>query len=445
MVKKIRTGKFYSDYRKGPEGEMEKLIIEGKTSLKGQVNISGSKNASLPIIAASLLIEGECHLKNVPQLTDVKVMSEIMERLGAKVEKKEGELKIDTSSVIEDEVPAELLGMLRASILILSPLLFRKRRAKLTLPGGCNIGKRPVDLHLKGLSEMGVLFEVNNGYIKAKIKSFLKGGDIHLNFPSVGATENLILAASVAKGETIIKNASQTPEVVDLCNFLQKAGVKIEGVGTSTLKIKGKNSLSPVTHQIIPDRIEAGTFIMMAGITGGEVLIRKAKAEHLANPISLFKSMGLQIEVEGENIFVRRSSSLKPIKVKTMPYPGFPTDLQPQLTALTCAVEGESHITETIFESRFSHIPELRKMGANIERENAKIKVKGGIPLKGTEVKAYDIRGGAALVLAGLCAEGKTHLLNSYYLDRGYEKIEEKISSLGANIKRVKGGNEDLG
>ena len=184
---------------------------------------------------------------------------------------------------------------------------------------------------------------------------------------------------------------------------------------------------------------------MMAGITGGEVLIRKAKAEHLANPISLFKSMGLQIEVEGENIFVRRSSSLKPIKVKTMPYPGFPTDLQPQLTALTCAVEGESHITETIFESRFSHIPELRKMGANIERENAKIKVKGGIPLKGTEVKAYDIRGGAALVLAGLCAEGKTHLLNSYYLDRGYEKIEEKISSLGANIKRVKGGNEDLG
>ena len=332
---------------------MEKLIIQGGNALKGEVKISGAKNAALPIMAASLLMEGECYLKNIPQLTDIKIMGEILQEVGAKLKVGENELKIDASYLIKEETSAELVSKLRASILFLSPLLFRKGKAKVALPGGCNIGSRPVDLHLKGLSRMGVNIEVKDGHIIAKNNSFFKGNSIHLDFPSVGATENLLLAASVAKGKTIIENASKTPEVIDLCNFLEKAGAKIEGIGTSVLIIEGKDSLSPVEYSIISDRIETGTFIIAAGITGGEVLIKDAKPEYLATPISKLKNMGMQIEIINNKILAKGYFPVKPVKIRTMPHPGFPTDLQPQLTSLACIANGESHIIETIFEKRF--------------------------------------------------------------------------------------------
>jgi len=415
---------------------MEKLIIQGETVLKGKVRVSGAKNAALPLMAACLLIEDECCLKNVPELTDIKAMAQTLQELGVKLEAKENELKVNAHKLLKDEAPSNLVNMLRASILILGPLLVRKGRANLTLPGGCNIGLRPINLHLKGLSQMGAKIELNNGYIRAKVDSHLVGTNIYLDFPSVGATENILLAASLAKGTTIIQNASCTPEVVDVCNFLERAGVKIKGKGTRTLVIKGASSLSPVSHFIISDRIEAGTFMMAAGITGGEIILKDVDHKHLKAPISKLESMGMSIERVDRKIKVKGSFPLKPVKVKTLPHPGFPTDLQPQLTSLSCLAEGESEIVETIFESRFSHISELKKMGAKIKQQGEKIKVAGVPTLHGESLVASDIRGGAALILAGLAARGETEILNPHYIDRGYEKFEEKLSSLGANIKR---------
>ncbi|MBE0478565.1 UDP-N-acetylglucosamine 1-carboxyvinyltransferase, partial [Candidatus Aerophobetes bacterium] len=280
--------------------------------------------------------------------------------------------------------------------------------------------------------------QVNDGYIEAKAPSYLVGDTIHLNFPSVGATENLLLAASLARGTTVIRNASRAPEVVDLCNFLQKAGVKITGTGTDTLTVEGVRYLSAVDYSIIPDRVEAGTFIIAAGITAGEILLEGVEAEHLKMPILKLKSMGIQIKIMGRKIHVKGPSVLQPVKVKTMPHPGFPTDLQPQITSLACLTQGKSKIVETIFESRFSHIPELRKMGANIHQRGTKIEVTGVPFLHGAQVVASDIRGGAALALAGLAAKGETEILNPHYMDRGYENLEEKLAHLGATIKREK-------
>mgnify|MGYP000220984041 FL=1 len=417
---------------------MEKLIVQGKNSLKGEVKISGAKNAALPIMAACLLIEGRCCLKNIPQLTDIKVMIKVLEELGAKVQTEENELMIDASRLMQEKAPAELVSKLRASVLVLGPLLARRRKAKVALPGGCNIGLRPVDLHLRGLSQMGASIRIKDGYIEATANPSLVGGNIYLDFPSVGATENLLLAACFAKGTTIIKNASRTPEVVDLCSFLQKTGVNIKGAGTDTLIVKGKSYLFPANHVIISDRIEAGTFMMAAGITGGEILLKGANFEHLEAPILELKNMGMQIEKMDGKILVKGCFPLKPVQIKTLPHPGFPTDLQPQLTSLACLAKGESRIVETIFESRFSHIPELKKMGAKIEQEKTTIKIKGVPFLKGSQVTAFDIRGGAALVLAGLAATGQTHILNPQHIDRGYQRFEEKLAGLGANIKRVR-------
>lgn len=417
---------------------MERLILEGQVPLKGEVRINGAKNAALPIMAACLLIEGKCHLKNVPQLTDIKVMSKTIQELGAKVTSEKDEVTIDASQLLQEEASSQLISMLRASVLVLGPLLARKRKAKVALPGGCNIGSRPVDLHLRGLVKMGTNIQMKNGHIEARVNSGLVGNNIYLDFPSVGATENLILAASLAKGTTLIENASCTPEVIDLCKFLQKAGALIKGIGTNVLTIKGVDSLSPCTHFIIPDRIEAGTFMIAAGITGGEILLRDVELEHLKTPISKLKNMGMQIKVMKDKIKIKGCFSLKSVQVKTQPHPGFPTDLQPQLTSLACLSKEDSLIVETIFERRFLHISELQKMGAKIKQENTSIKITGVPFLKGAKVTASDIRGGAALVLAGLAAKGKTEILNPQHIDRGYERFEEKLAILGAKIKREK-------
>ncbi len=377
-------------------------------------------------------------LKNVPQLTDIKVMSKTLQGLGAKVTSEKDEMTIDASQLLQEEASPKLVSMLRASILVLGPLLARKRKAKVAFPGGCNIGPRPVDLHLKGLVKMGTNIQMKNEHIEASVNHGLVGNNIYLDFPSVGATENLILAASLAKGITLIENASCAPEIIDLCKFLQKAGALIKGVGTNILTIEGVNSLFPCTHFIIPDRIEAGTFMIAAGITGGEILLKNVELEHLKTPISKLKNMGMQIEAMKNKIQVKGCFSLKSIQVKTQPHPGFPTDLQPQLTSLACLSKEDSLIIETVFERRFLHIPELQKMGAKIKQKNINIKIAGVPFLKGAQVTASDIRGGAALVLAGLAAKGKTEILNPQHVDRGYERFEEKLAILGAKIKREK-------
>lgn len=416
---------------------MEKFLIQGGIPLKGKVKLSGAKNATLPIMAACLLIKDKCYLDNVPDLTDIKMMGKTLQELGVKVTEKNNKLTIDASCIEKEKVPCELARTLRASILVLGPLLARNGKAKVPLPGGCNIGPRPVNLHLKGLSRMGVDIEIRNGYIQARVSSGLSGNSIYLEFPSVGATENIMLAASLARGTTVIKNASRSPEIVDLSNFLRKGGVKIEGAGTDVLTITGSKEITPISHSVIPDRIEAGTFMIAAGITGGEILITNAKPEHLETLVVKLREMGLKIEIVEDKIRVRGSFPLKPVKVETSPDPGFPTDLQPQITSLACLAEGTSIISETIFENRFTHIPELKKMGAQIEKLSKAVVVKGVPSLYGNAVVASDIRGGAALVLAGLSARGTTEITNIHHIDRGYQKIEEKLASLGAKIKRV--------
>jgi len=416
---------------------MQKFLIQGNIPLKGKVKLSGAKNATLPIMAASLLIRGKCYLDNVPKLTDIEMMGEVLRELGANLIRQDNRLTIDTSFIQKEEISCELAKKLRASVLVLGPLLARNKRAKVPLPGGCNIGSRPVNLHLKGLRSMGANIEVKKGYIEATVNSGLTGSSIYLDFPSVGATENIMLAASIAKGTTIIKNASRSPEIVDLSNFLKKGGVKIKGAGTDTIIITGNKEIVPITHSIIPDRIEAGTFMIAAAITGGEILITNAKPEHLGVLISKLKQIGVEVKLDKDKIMVKGSFPLKSFNVTTLPDPGFPTDLQPQITSLACLADGESVISETIFENRFTHIPELEKMGAKITRRGKTTIVKGVPFLHGSCVVAYDIRGGASLVLAGLAARGTTEILNIHHIDRGYQKIEEKLILLGAKIKRV--------
>lgn len=417
----------------------EKFLIEGGTPLRGQISISGAKNAALPVMAASLLIRGECCLENVPSIIDIKLMAIILRELGIEVTEKDGKLKLNTSCLGHSKVRKELAGMLRASILLLGPLLTRVGKAKIALPGGCCIGSRPIDLHLKGLLSMGAGIKINNGYIEAQANSGLKGAHIYLDFPSVGATENIMLAASLARGTTVIENASTGPEIVDLSNFLQCAGVRIKGVGTRKLSITGTNELSPLNYSIIPDRIEAGTFMIAAGITGGDILLKGVYPEHLKTPIDTLKKTGVQISMEGDKK-IRIKGFLPPeaIHVETLPYPGFPTDLQPQLTSFLCLAKGKSVIVENVFENRFAHIVQLQKMGAQIAIKGRNIIIKGTSFLKGAVVKAPDIRGGAALILAGLAARGQTEIFNVQQIDRGYQELEKKLAHLGAKIERMK-------
>lgn len=415
---------------------MDKFVIKGGVPLRGEAEIKGAKNSALPLMAASILTEGELVLRNVPHLSDVITMGKVLEGLGIKVTRGKDALRINGNRILSPVAPYELVKTMRASILVLGPLLARRGKAKVSLPGGCTIGRRPVDLHLKGLEKMGAKIKVEHGYIIAEVKGKLKGEKIHLDLPSVGATENLMLAASLSEGTTRIKNASLAPEVVDLARLLRQMGAKIKGEGEDEIKIEGVKELKPVEHTIIPDRIEAGTFIVAGVITGGAIKVKKVVPEHLDTFLGKLEEMGVEIERGEDEIRVQAPSQLKPVKLKTLPYPGFPTDLQPQLTALSCLARGTSVIVETVFENRFTHVPELRRMGANIEEEGMGIVVNGVDYLSGAPVMASDIRAGGALILAGLAARGITEVLRVYHIDRGYEKIEERLSLLGAKIKR---------
>lgn len=415
---------------------MGKFIIEGGVPLKGKVRINGAKNSALPLMAACLLTEGRCQLKNVPQLVDIITMKKVLEGLGSVIERENEGLKIDCTSLSNYEAPYELVRMMRASILVLGPLLARLGRARVSLPGGCAIGRRPVDLHLKGFVQMGAKIEVKEGYIEAYAKRGLKGDNIYLDLPSVGATENIMLAASLARGVTVIEGASRAPEIIELATFLRKMGAKIEGVGTDSIRVEGVRELHPASYSIIPDRIEAGTLLIAGAITGGEVVLKEILPHHLGIVLAKLREMGMEIDVKDNQIRILGNNP-RPVKIKTLPYPGFPTDLQPQMTSLACLAQGTSIITETVFEDRFAHIAELQRMGAQIERKGQMVIVKGVPFLEGTIVKASDIRGGAALVLAGLAARGVTQICDIHHIDRGYERLEVKLSRLGARIKRV--------
>jgi UDP-N-acetylglucosamine 1-carboxyvinyltransferase len=418
---------------------VDKFVIEGGFPLKGKIKVNGAKNAALPLMAAGLLTEGISRLENVPYLIDILTMAQVLEGLGVKVRRRNRTLEIDSTHLSYYEAPHKLVKLLRASILILGPLLARWGHARICLPGGCNIGRRPVDLHLKGLRQLGAKIEVNNRYIEASVKGSLQGSNIYLNVPSVGATENLMLAATLARGVTLIRNASSSPEVLEVANFLKRAGAKIEGEGTNLIKIEGVRQLTSTHHRIIPDRIEAGTLIMAAIISKGEISLEEICSSHLTSIFVKLREMGAEMEAADHRLRVKGGNLLKSIRVKTLPYPGFSTDLQPQITALACLARGTSVIRETIFENRFTHVPGLRKMGAEIEEEGSQIITKGVPYLKGAMVRAPDIRGGAALTLAGLAAEGRTEIEAIHHLDRGYERLEVKLSKLGAKIIRVEG------
>jgi len=416
----------------------EKLIISGGNRLQGTVKIDGAKNSALSIMAATLLTKEVCILRNVPRLTDVDIMAKVIRKLGVSVEwKEDNTLYIDSDDFNNCEAPYELVKMMRGSILVMGPLLARLKRAKISLPGGCAIGARPVDYHLKGFEALGAQVEMEKGYIEAKVNK-LKGDDIYLDFPSLGATENIMMAASLAEGLTTIENAAKDPEVVELGHFLNKMGAKVEGLGTDLIKIDGVKKLHGVDYTIIPDRIEAGTYMVAAAITGGDVLIENADPLLLKPLVVKLEETGVQIELEKNLIKVTGPDRVKAVDIKTLPFPGFPTDMQPQFMALSCVAKGTSVITETVFEKRFVHIGDLKRMGADIKVEGHSAIIKGVKKLSAAPVMASDLRGGAALILAGLVAEGTTELSRIYHLDRGYIKLEEKLTSLGADIKRVK-------
>jgi len=416
----------------------EKLIILGENRLQGTVRIDGAKNSALSIMAATLLTKDVCILRNVPRLTDVDTMAAVIRKLGIKVEwRGDNTLYIDSDDFNNCEAPYELVKMMRGSILVMGPLLARLKKAKISLPGGCSIGARPVDYHIKGFEALGAQVEVEKGYIEAKVDK-LKGDDIYLDFPSLGATENIMMAACLAEGVTKIENAAKDPEVVELGHFLNKMGAKVKGLGTDLIEIEGVKKLHGVDYTIIPDRIEAGTYMIAAAITGGDVLIEKADPLLLKPLIVKLEEAGVRIELEKNLIKVIGPDRVNAMDIKTLPFPGFPTDMQPQFMALSCVAKGTSVITETVFEKRFVHTGDLIRMGADIKVEGHSAIIKGVKKLSAAPVMASDLRGGAALILAGLVAEGTTELSRIYHLDRGYVKLEEKLNSLGADIKRVK-------
>jgi len=417
--------------------DSEKFIITGGKRLEGSVEIAGAKNSALSIMAATLLTKDVCILRNIPHLTDVDTMAAVIRKLGVKVEwRGDNTLCIDSDNFNNYEAPYELVKKMRASILVMGPLLARLKKAKISLPGGCAIGARPVDFHIKGFEALGAQVEVERGYIEAEVNK-LKGDDIYLDFPSLGATENIMMAASLAEGITKIENAAKDPEIVELGNFLIKMGAKIEGLGTDLVKIKGVKKLNGVDYNIIPDRIEAGTYMIAAAITVGDILIEKIDHLLLKPVIVKLEEAGVKIKQKKDSIEVIGPNRINAVDIKTLPFPGFPTDMQPQFMALTCVAKGTSVITETVFENRFAHTGDLIRMGADIKVEGHSAIVKGVKKLSAAPVMASDLRGGAALILAGLVADGTTELSRIYHLDRGYVKLEEKLTSLGADIRRV--------
>ncbi len=414
---------------------MEKLIVRGGASIRGTVKVSGAKNAVLPIIAASLLSEGACTLQDIPNLADVASICRVIEKLGARVCRGDKEINISVPDLKEVEAPYEYVRLMRASFLVMGPLLARAGRAVMPLPGGCAIGTRPIDLHLKGFKALGAKIIYGHGCIEA-VAERLKGSQIYLDFPSVGATENLIMAASLARGATVIENAAEEPEIVDLVNFLNAMGARIKGAGTKIIRVEGVPRLSGTVHTVIPDRIEAGTFLTAVAITGGDVLVDNVICDHLKPVTAKLREAGVRVEENENSIRVSSDSELQPVDIKTMPYPGFPTDMQAQLMAVLCLARGTSMITETVFENRFMHANELKRMGARIKIEGRTAVVQGVPRLTGAPVKATDLRAGAALVLAGLAAEGRTEIGNIFHIDRGYDRLEEKLRGLGADIQR---------
>lgn len=415
---------------------MQRFMITGGYSLKGTVRVSGSKNATLPIMAATILLDGQCTIRGVPRLRDVAVMRDVLIYLGANVVWEKDVMHIDSKGVNCHEVSEELMRRMRASNLVLGPLLGRFRNAKISYPGGCNIGSRPMNLHLKGMQAMGIGITEKFGYITAQADK-IKGSDIYLDLPSVGATENIMMASVTAEGTTVIRNAAREPEIVDLQNFLNCLGAKIRGAGTDTIKITGTRSLHGAEHYVIPDRIEAGTHMVAAAITRGDVLITNVIPEHLEPVINKLREAGVYVEVNDDQIRVATDKKPRAVDIKTMAYPGFPTDMQPQFMALLTVAEGTSVITETIFENRYKHVMELRRMGADISLEGHTAVVRGASGISGACVETSDLRAGAALVLAAIGAENGTVLDNVEHIDRGYERLENKYNALGARIIRV--------
>ena len=415
---------------------MEKIMVEKSPPLRGNVRVSGAKNSALPILAASLLGTEDIILEDVPRLKDVEVICEVLTSLGAKVEFLDREtIKINSSNIKNYETPYELMSKMRASFLVMGPLLTRIGKTKTSLPGGCAIGTRPIDLHLKGFRALGAEIDVDHGNIGAYADK-LVGDRIYLDFPSVGATENIMMAATMAEGETIIDNAAMEPEIVDLANFLNKLGADIKGAGTSSIRIKGVEKLGSTTHSIIPDRIEAGTFMVAAAITKGDVVVENTISSHIKPVIAKLREVGCEIYENGDKIRVIGPDNLKATDIKTLPYPGFPTDMQAQFMALMSVCNGTSVVIETVFENRFMHVDELKRMGADIKIDGKSAIIQGVDELAGAPVKATDLRAGAALVLAGLVANGVTEIENIYHIDRGYSNIEEKFRNLGAIIYR---------
>lgn len=418
---------------------MEKIIIYGGRKLSGEVDISSAKNAILPIIASSILCNGKCIIKNAPMLEDVFVICDVLRGLNSKIsiDTKNNNIYIDNENLKPIEPSKDLVGKMRASFLIMGPMIARFGKSKISLPGGCNIGTRPIDLHLKGLSALGAEITVGHGYVESKAEK-LKGNNIYLDFPSVGATENLMMASVMASGKTIIENVAEEPEIVDLANFLNKMGAKVFGAGTDKLEIEGVNELKGIEYKPIYDRIEAGTFMVAAAITRSKIKVNNISSQHVKPIIAKLTEMNVKVNETPNGLIIDGSKVLKPIDIKTMPYPGFPTDMQAQMMALLSTVRGTSMITETIFENRFMHASELKRMGANIKIDGRSAVIEGVDKLTGSEVKATDLRAGASLILAGLVAEGYTLIGDIYHIDRGYVNIEEKLKNLGANIERIK-------
>jgi UDP-N-acetylglucosamine 1-carboxyvinyltransferase len=416
---------------------MDKLIINGGRKLKGEVSVSGSKNAALPIFVATILAPGKFEISNVPFLRDINTTIKVLDSLGARIEGNGNVVRIDTTDVNNVEATYELVKTMRASVLVLGPLLARHGRARVSLPGGCAIGARPIDQHLKGLKALGAEIRLAHGYVEATAKK-LKGARINFDMPTVGGTEHLMMTASLAKGVTLLENAAREPEIVDLACMLNKMGAQIEGAGTDTIRIEGVNELSPVDYRVMPDRIEAGTFMVAAAITGGDVRISNMQLEHLDALVFKLQDAGVDILNKDGVVRVKGPKKLKSINIKTRPYPGFPTDMQAQFMALMCIADGASVIAENIFENRFMHVSELIRFGADITIDGKSAIVKGVKKLSGAPVMATDLRASASLILAGLAAEGETEITRIYHLDRGYESIEKKLAGLGADIVRVK-------
>lgn len=417
---------------------MEKLVIHGGKPLEGTVRVSGAKNAVLPIIVASMLGTTQSTLTEIPKLADVHTVCDVIASLGVHIEHPERDtLVIDAHELTSTTAPYDLVRRMRASFLVMGPLLARKGRAQISLPGGCSIGARPIDLHLKAFEAMGAVINLENGDIEATAPNGLKGAQIYFDFPSVGATENILMAASMAEGKTVLENAAEEPEIVDLATYLNSMGANIRGAGTNVIRIEGVKELHGANHAVIPDRIEAGTFMVGAAMTQGNVFVENAISEHLKPLISKLKEVGAEVQEEIDGIRVIGHAPLRPADIKTLPYPGFPTDMQAQFMALTTICQGTSVVTETVFENRFMHVDEFKRMGAKIRIEGRSAIVEGVPRLKGASVNATDLRAGAALVLAGLVADGETEVGYLYHIDRGYDNLVLKLQRLGADIVRV--------